>query len=65
VAGCSPLGYRGPLATSLLADPVWSSWTDAGRWPPGQNGLYGWTTVTLEVRDEQPILHLWAGPIAG
>jgi hypothetical protein len=65
VAGCSPLGYRGPLGTSLLADPVWSSWTDAGRWPPGQNGLYGWTTVTLEVRDEQPILYLWAGPIAG
>jgi hypothetical protein len=65
VAGCSPLGYRGPLGTSLLADPVWSSWTDAGRLPPGQNGLYGWTTVTFEVRDEQPILHLWAGPIAG
>jgi hypothetical protein len=56
-----PVAYRGPFGVSLLADPTW---TGAGRWPPGANGLYGWEVLTFEVRDGQPILHVWAGPIA-
>jgi hypothetical protein len=60
-----PLAYRGPLGTSLLVDPAWGGWARPERWPPGPNGLYGWRTITLEVRDGAPVLHLWAGPIAG
>jgi len=56
-----PVAYRGPFGVALLADPTW---TGAGRWPPGADGLYGWQVLTLEVRDGQPILYLWAGPIA-
>jgi hypothetical protein len=59
---CAPtVTFRGPLGTSILAG---LSGTDQ-RWPPGMGGLYDWNTVTLEVRDGVPILHLWAGPIAG
>jgi hypothetical protein len=59
---CAPtVTFRGPLGTSILPG---LSGTDH-RWPPGMGGLYDWNTVTLEVRDGVPILHLWAGPIAG
>ncbi len=63
--GCGPFAYRGPLGTSLVADPGWISWEVRGSWPPGTNGLYGWNAVTLEIRDREPILYLWAGQIAG
>lgn len=53
---CGPLAFRGPFGTSLLADPGWVS---------DLNGVYGWRPITLEVRDGQPVLHLWAGQIAG
>jgi hypothetical protein len=59
---CAPtVTFRGPLGTSILPG---LSGTDH-RWPPGMDGLYDWRTITLEVRDGVPILHLWAGPIAG
>jgi hypothetical protein len=57
----APIAFRGPLGSSLVADPSWMSTA----WPPGHNGLYGWDAITLEVRDGRPILHLWAGQIAG
>jgi hypothetical protein len=53
---CGPLAYRGPFGTSLVADPTWL-------WD--LNGVYGWHPITLEVRDGRPVLHLWAGQIAG
>jgi hypothetical protein len=56
-----PVAYRGPFGVSLLADPTW---TEAGPWPPGPDGLYGWQVLTLEVRDGQPILYILAGQIA-
>jgi hypothetical protein len=56
--------FRGPFDTSLIAVPGAIS-APLDRWPPGHNGLYGWTDVTLEVRDSAPILYLWAGQIAG
>jgi hypothetical protein len=59
---CSPtVTFRGPLGTSILAGVSGAE----TRWPPGMGGLYDWNPVTLEVRDGVPILHLWAGPIAG
>jgi hypothetical protein len=61
-----PLAYRGPLNTYLVAAP---SWMIAGEgeppWPPGYNGLYGWRTTSLAIRDGKPVLMLWAGQIAG
>jgi hypothetical protein len=62
---CYPrVTFRGPLGTSIL--PGLSELSAAEtRWPPGMGGLYDWNPVTLEVRDGVPILHLWAGPIAG
>jgi hypothetical protein len=62
--GCGPVSYRGPFGTLLLANPSRSD-TDLGDWPPGYNGLYAWRAVTLEIRDDQPILYLWAGQLAG
>jgi hypothetical protein len=64
-APCGPVAYRGPFGTSILADPTWSAWEHLARWPPGPEGLYGWQVVTLEVRDGEPNLYVWAGPIAG
>jgi hypothetical protein len=62
--GCGPLAYRGPLGTSLLADPGWIAWEVRGSWPPGTNGLYAWDAVALEIRDGEPLLCLWAGQVA-
>jgi hypothetical protein len=70
-----PIAYRGPLGSSLRADPAWmygaqlaappSSGHPAElEWPPG-DGIYDWNTTTLEIRTGQPILHVWAGEIAG
>lgn len=62
---CGPLAYRGPFGTSILADPMWGAWGQLSLWPPGSDGLYAWSIVTLEVRGGEPILYVWAGPIAG
>jgi hypothetical protein len=59
----TPIAYRGPVGSSLLADPSWLEPSTA--WPPGRNGLYGWHGLTLELHDGHPVLHLWAGQIAG
>jgi hypothetical protein len=59
----TPFAYRGPAGSSLLADPSWLEPTTA--WPPGLNGLYSWHGLTLELRAGDPVLHLWAGQIAG
>lgn len=64
--GCTgPVAFRGPHGVSLLADPRYGDDVGLDRWPPGRNGLYGWSDVTLEVRSDAPILYLWAGQIAG
>jgi hypothetical protein len=63
---CSgPMAYRGPHGVPLLADPLYGGDVGLDRWPPGRNGLYGWSDITLEIRDGAPILYLWAGQIAG
>lgn len=63
---CSgPVAYRGPHGVALLANPLYGGDVGLDRWPPGRNGLYGWSDVTLELRDGAPILYLWAGQIAG
>jgi hypothetical protein len=63
VHAAGPLAYRGPLGSSLLADPSWMQAPSS--WPPGGNGMYDWNGVTLEIRDGQPVLYVWAGAIAG
>jgi hypothetical protein len=60
-----PVFYRGPHGGALLADPLYGDDVGPDRWPPGRNGLYGWSDITLEIRDGAPILYLWAGQIAG
>jgi hypothetical protein len=62
---CGPIAYRGPHGSSLRADWTGLSGDDRGHWPPGPEGLYGWNMVTLEIRDGEPILYVWAGEIAG
>jgi hypothetical protein len=57
-----PMGFRGPHGTWLRADPAW---TALEPWPPGNDGLYDWRSLALELRDGVPVLHLWAGEIAG
>jgi hypothetical protein len=58
-----PIAYRGPLGSSLVADPSWL--TAPEEWPPGHSGLYSWSSITLELLGGRPVLHLWAGQIAG
>jgi hypothetical protein len=62
---CGPVSYRGPFETFLIVNPGTVSYRDLADWPPGSNGLYAWREVTLEIRDSEPILYLWAGQIAG
>ncbi len=60
-----PVAYRAPHGVWLLANPLYGGDVGLDRWPPGRNGLYGWSDITLEIRDGAPILYLWAGQIAG
>jgi hypothetical protein len=60
-----PVAYRGPHGTSLRANPAGVIAVGLDHWPPGRYGLYGWSDVTLELRDGVPILYLWAGQVAG
>lgn len=60
-----PLAYRGPQGTYLVAAPSWLIAGDGVDWPLGYNGLYGWRTTNLEIRDGKPVLWIWAGQIAG
>jgi hypothetical protein len=62
---CGPVSFRGPFETFLIVNPGTVSYSDLADWPPGYNGLYAWREVTLEIRDGDPILYLWAGQIAG
>jgi hypothetical protein len=57
----SPRRYRGPLDSWLVLLP---SFEVLHLWPHGWDGLYDWH-ATLEIRDGTPLLHVFAGQIAG